>query len=85
MVYFLAMVGLSCGAWAFSGCREQGLLSLVVCGLLTAVAPLVEYRPEACGLQWLQYLGSVVAACRLSCSVACWIIWDEGLSQCPLH
>ena len=31
----------SCGAQAFSSCGEQGLLFIVVCGLLTAGASLV--------------------------------------------
>ena len=39
---FLAALGLHCCARAFSSCREQGLLFIVVCGLLIAVASLVE-------------------------------------------
>ena len=38
---FLAALGLSCCAWAFSGCGEQGLLFVVVCRFLIAVASLV--------------------------------------------
>ena len=38
---FLAALGLRYGALAFSNCSEQGLLPVVVCGLLIAVAPLV--------------------------------------------
>ena len=38
---FLAALGLRCCARAFSSCREQGLLFVVVCGLLIAVASLV--------------------------------------------
>ena len=42
---FLAVLGLSCCAQAFSSCREQGLLYVVVYGLLIAVASLVvEHR-----------------------------------------
>ena len=41
---FLAVLGLHCCARAFSSCGEQGLLYVVVCGLLTAVASLVEHR-----------------------------------------
>ena len=37
----LAALGLRCCAWAFSSCGEQGLLFVVVCGLLIAVASLV--------------------------------------------
>ena len=42
---FLAVLGLRCCMWAFSSCGEQGLLFVVVCGLLIAVASLVaEHR-----------------------------------------
>ena len=39
---FLAALGLCCCTWAFSSCRERGLLFVVVRGLLIAVASLVE-------------------------------------------
>ena len=38
---FLAVLGLRCHVWAFSSCGERGLLFVVVCGLLIAVASLV--------------------------------------------
>ena len=38
---FLAALGLHCCVWAFSSCGERGLLFIVVCGLLIAVASLV--------------------------------------------
>ena len=38
---FLAVLGLRCRAWAFSRCGEQGLLFVVVRGILIAVASLV--------------------------------------------
>ena len=42
---FLAALGLRCYTWAFSSCGEWGLLFVVVCGLLIAVASLVvEHR-----------------------------------------
>ena len=44
---FLAVLGLHCcvQVWAFSSCGEWGLLFVVVCGLLIAVASLVaEHR-----------------------------------------
>ena len=42
---FLAALGLCCCAWAFSSCGEQGLLFVVVRGLLVAVASLAaEHR-----------------------------------------
>ena len=37
---FLAALGLHCCTWAFSSCGEQGLLFVVVRGLLIAVASL---------------------------------------------
>ena len=41
MYLFLAVLGLRCCAQAFSSCGEQGLLFVVVCGLLIVVASLV--------------------------------------------
>ena len=38
----LAVLGLRCCVWAFSSCGNQGLLFVVVHGLLVAVASLVE-------------------------------------------
>ena len=38
---FFAALGLRCCAWAFSSCSERGLLFVVACGLLIAVASLV--------------------------------------------
>ena len=40
-ILFLAALGLRCCAWAFSSCGKQGLLFVVVYGLLTWVASLV--------------------------------------------
>ena len=40
-ILFLAALGLRCCAQAFSSCGEQGLLFVVVRGLLIAVASLV--------------------------------------------
>ena len=51
---FLAALGLRCCAWAFSSCGERGLLFVVVCGLLIAVACL------GCGAQTLGTWASVV-------------------------
>ena len=52
----MAVLGLRCCAWAFSSCREQGLLLIVVHGLLIAVACL------CCGAQALGAQASVVVA-----------------------
>ena len=38
---FFAMLGLRCCARAFSRCGQRGLLFIVVCGLLIAVASFV--------------------------------------------
>ena len=38
---FVAALGLCCCVRAFSSCGERGLLFIVVCGLLIAVASLV--------------------------------------------
>ena len=82
----------------FSSCSERGLLLAVVHRLLIAVASLVaEHGLQACMLQqlWhvgsvvvahrLQSTGSVVVAHRLSCSAACGIFPDQGSNPCPLR
>ena len=98
MYLFLAALGLCCCAWAFSSCSERGPLFVAVRRLLIEVASLVaEHGLQACGLQQLWYMGSVVVARRLqstgsvvvvhglSCSVACGIFPDQGSNPCPLH
>ena len=92
---FLAALGLCCLVQAFSSCGECGHLFIAVCGLLTAVASLVQNT--GCRLQWLQQAGSVAAACRfysvgsgavahrLSCSTACGVLPNQVLNPCPLH
>ena len=40
-IYLLAVLDLRCCVWAFSSCRERGLLFVVMRGLLTVVAFLV--------------------------------------------
>ena len=70
---------------AFSSCSEQGLLFIVVRGLLTVVA-------SHCGAQALGVRASVVVACRLS-SCGAWAqvlrgMWDlpeQGSNLCALH
>ena len=59
-ILFLAALCLRCCAWAFSSCGEQGLLFVVVCGLLVAVASLC-FRAPALGAR-----ASVVVARGLS-------------------
>ena len=49
---FLATLGLHCCVQAFSSCGEQGLLFVVVHGLLIVVSSVVaEHGLEVCGLQ----------------------------------
>ena len=54
----LVLLGLRGCARAFSSCKEQSLLLVVVCGLLMVVASLVEHRLQAGGLQWFQFTRS---------------------------
>ena len=75
-IFFLAALGLHCCTQIFSICRKLGLLQLWCMGF---------------SLCWLLLLpstvsraySSVVVAHRLSCSVACGIVPDQGLNQCP--
>ena len=63
MVYlFVAVLGLCCCA-IFPLVAVGGDVSLaVVPGFVTAVAPLVEHRLQAQGVQQLQHVGSEVVA-----------------------
>ena len=59
---FTTVLGLQCCARALSSCSEEGLLFLVVLGLLMAEASLVaEHR-----LYGVEALGAVPLGCRLS-------------------
>ena len=55
----MAALGLRCCMWAFSSCGERGLLFVVVCGLLIAVA-------SRCGARAVGARASVVVARGLS-------------------
>ena len=57
---FLAALGLRCYTQTFYSCGEKGLLVIVVCGFLIAVASL------CCRARALGAWASVVVACRLS-------------------
>ena len=94
----MAALGLRCCVRVFSSCGKRGLLFVVVHVLLIAVAPLVaEHGFQACGLQQLWHMGSVIVALglqsagsvvvghRLSCSAACGIFLDQGSNPFPLH
>ena len=73
----MTILGLRC-TWAISSCGEWVLLFIVACGLLTAVASLVEH-----GLQGMCGLSSWEA--WLICPVACGIFPDQGSIPCPLY
>ena len=82
---FLAALGLQCCAQAFPGCSEQARLFVAVLGHLTVVSSLVEHRLQALRLHWLQHMGSVVVAHRLSCFETCGIFLDQRSNLCSLH
>ena len=71
---YLAALGLRCCARAFSSCNEWGLLFVVVCGLLTAVASLCS------GAQAPGTRAAVVVARGLS-SCGLWAL-EHRLSSC---
>ena len=74
----MAALGLHCCTRAFSSCGQQGLLFIVICGLLTVVASLAAApRPWS--------VGSVVVAHGLSYPEVCGIFPDEGANLCALH
>ena len=73
---------------------SRGYSLVAVSSFLTAVAALVEKlledgpsgaRASAAGAPGLVSTGSIVAAHRLSCSVACAIFPDQGSNLCLLH
>ena len=83
---------------AFLQLQRAGTTLVVVHGLLTEVASLVEHRLQGvkasatavCGLSScsshaLQSTGSTVVVHRPSCSVACQIFLDQGLNLYLLH
>ena len=78
---FLVALGLR----GFTSCSRQGLLFVVVCGLLIAVVCLVEHRlwgmrASIVAAPRLPGTGSVVVAHRLSFSEACGIFLDQLLN-----
>ena len=94
---FLAALGLHCCAGFL---QLRGAEATLHCDARTShwMAFLVAaHGLQACGLQQLWHVGSVVVAHRLqragsvfvahglSCSAACGIFPDQGLNPCPLH
>ena len=74
----LTVLGLCCLVGFLSLPQAGGYSLVVVHGLLTAVASLVEHRLWGVG-------ASVIVAHGLSCPLACGILSDEGSNPCPLH
>ena len=67
--FFLAVLGLCRLERPLSSCGERGLLFIVLPGLLTVLAALVEGpRPQEHSFQQLQCLGSAAVARGLGCS-----------------
>ena len=77
--FIFVCAGLCCCAGFPLASASGGDSVVVVAGLLSAVAPLVS----ECGLQGVWT--SATAAHRFSCSTACEIFSDQGLSPHPLH
>ena len=72
----MAVLGLCCCTQSFSSCGKWGLLSR--CGVQASHCigfSVAEHGLQACGLQQLQHVGSIVVAHRLSCP------WHEGSSS----
>ena len=78
--------------WVFIAACRLSLVagySVVVLGLLTAVASLIVehggrgWRRWDCSAEDSRLTGSAVAAHRLSYSLACGIFPDQGLNLCP--
>ena len=62
--------------------ESGGSVLALVLGLLIAATSLVEHGSRS---QWLQHVGSIVAAHEFSCSVACGIFPDQGSNPRLLH
>ena len=77
-LYLFGVLSLPCCEWAFSSCREQGLLSS--CGTR---AP----HCGGCSCCSDRALGLRLFLVRhgLSCPAACGIFLDQGSNLCPLH
>ena len=76
---FLAVLGLSFCARAFSSCSERGGHSSSRCAGLSLSRPLLLRSTGS------RRAGSVVVAHGPSCSAACGIFPDQGSNPCPLQ
>ena len=85
---FLALLGLGCSVWAFSGCGGQASCDGFSCWGAQALgrfaSAVVACGLSGCGSPALSS-GSVVVVLRLSCPVAYAVFLDQGLNQCPAH
>ena len=82
----LVALGLHCCMQAFSSCGEQGLLFVVVHGILIVIASTVaEHRLKGAWLQQRWRTAPVVVVHGLSCPSACGIFPDQGFNLCPQH
>ena len=72
------MLHLCCCARAFSSSNEQGLLYIVVCELLIAVASLDAEQGSS-------HMNSVVVVLQLGCFSACEIFLDQRSNLSPLY
>ena len=80
--FCLCFFFLSVAAQGFSLVARSGGDSLVVLGLLNAVASLVvEHGLEGAQAQQLQPMGSVLVVRGLNCPTACRIFWDQEAGE----
>ena len=87
IIYFWLCWVFAAACGLFSGCGEWGLLFVAVCGLLIAVASLVEHGLQGRGLQQLWRMGfsscgSWALECRLS-SCGTWAQLLRGMWDLP--
>ena len=84
-ILFLVALSLCCYAWGLSNCSEQGLLFVLVCGLLMWWLLLLQ----STGSRHMVFSSCstwapVIVVHWLSCSTACGIFLDQGLNLCFL-
>ena len=81
----MAVLGLCCRAQAFSGCREQGLLS--GCGAWASLLwrQALGTPASAAAARGLRSTGPVLGVHGLSCSVVRGTFPDQVLKPCLYH
>ena len=94
MYSFLSVLDLCCCVWIFFSYSEWACSLVVVHGLLSVLAYLVEHGCQVHGLLSLQHtcsgvaaldLGSVVVGYELGCPAARGISLDQESNPCSLH